>query len=353
MEVSLICIGYGKTPLIYAIEYRTCLSDPSEEDLIEFLVRNGSNVNHVDMSGLTPLFYAIYRGVPSIVAILLENHADYHFENFLGYSPFRYALGCLSYSNPNEEDIYLGRLKVVEILLEKFQSNRDELKQAIIGSTPNIPYLFPLFDFIFYCRMENRSNLESIAWEIFQTTSWPCPRTYGNLLIGQNLIVFHQHLEHIVYFLQRMYIDNYQQLLLFYLQRVIKETESSNRFFFLLFCAFLEMSGNHLYTNMLRYFLDNQRIYLFKQRREMIKSILILCQQAPIRLTALCRRKVRQTIQTSIDRHVFSFDRILPRNLQRYVLLEELSSFIYTPPTTKRLLNLIEQSIFTSKILLQ
>ena len=339
--------------MIYAIEYRACLSDPSEEDLIEFLIGKGSNVNHVDMSGLTPLFYAIYRGVPSIVEILLENHADYHFENFLGYSPFRYALGCLSYSNPTEEDIYHGRLKVVDILLDKFQSNREELKQAIIGSIPNIPYLFPLFDFIFYCRMENRPHLETIAWEIFQNTSWPCPRAYGNLLIGQNLIVFHQHLEHIVYFLQRMYIDNYQQLLLFYLQRVIKETESNNRFLFLLYCAFVEMAGNDLYTNMLRYFLDNQRIYLFKQRREMIKSILILCQQAPIRLTALCRRKVRQTIQTSIDRQLISFDRILPKNLQRYVLLEELSSFIYTP-TTKRLLHLIEQSISpSSRILFQ
>lgn len=332
--------------MIYAIEYRTCLSESSEEDLIEFLIHKGANVNHVDMSGLTPLFYAIYRGIPSIVEILLENHADYHLENFLGYSPFRYALGCLSYSNPSEEEIYIGRLKVVEILLEKFQSNREELKQAIIGSIPNIPYLFPLFDFLFYCRMENRTDFECIAWEMFETTPWPCSHTYGNLLIAQNLIVFHPHIEHIVYFLQRMYIDNYQQLILFYLQRVIKEKESSNRFFLLLYCAFADMTGNHGYTKMLRYLLENQRIYLFKQRREMIKSILMLCQQAPIRLAALCRGKVRQLIETSIDRRLWSFDGILPKNLQRYVILDELSSFI-SIPTTKRLLTLFDQSIST------
>ena len=72
------------------------------------------------MSGLTPLFYAIYRGISSIVKILLDNNADYKFENILGYSPFRYALGCLSYSNSNEKK----RLDVVEILLEKFQMNK-------------------------------------------------------------------------------------------------------------------------------------------------------------------------------------------------------------------------------------
>lgn len=339
-------IGYGKTPLIYAIEYRTCLSEPSEEDLIEFLIHKGANINHMDMSGLTPLFYAIYRGIPSIVEILLDNHADYQLENFLGYSPFRYALGCLSYSNPTEEEIYINRLKVVEILLEKFQSNREELKQAIIGSMPNIPYLFPLFDFLFYCRMEHRHDFERIAWEMFESTSWPCPRTYGNLLIAQNLIVFHPHIEHIVYFLQRMYIDNYQQLILFYLQRVIKEKESSNRFFLLLYCAFTDMTGKNLYTNMLKYLLENQRIYLFKQRREMIKSILMLCQQAPVRLAALCRRKIRQIIETSIDRRLCTIDGILPKNLQQYLILDELSSFI-SIPTTKRFLTLFEQSIST------
>jgi len=98
--------GFGKTPLIYAIEYRTLLSESTEEDLIRLLITNDANVNHVDMSGLTPLFYAIYRGISSIVKLLLHHHADYKFENFLGYSSFCYALGCLSYSNPCEEEIY-------------------------------------------------------------------------------------------------------------------------------------------------------------------------------------------------------------------------------------------------------
>ncbi len=297
------------------------------------MITKGADVNHVDMSGLTPLFYAIYRGIPSIVKILLENHADYKYENFLGYSPFRYALGCLSYANPIEEDIYFGRLTVVEILLEKFQSNKTELKYAIIGYTPTIPYLFPLFDFIFYCRNQIRFDLEDIGWEIFESIHWPC---HSNLIIAQNLIVFNQNIEHIVYFFQRMYIENYKQLIIFYLQRVIKDKESTNRFYFLLYCALIEMAGNHFYIDMLKSLLENQRIYLFKQRREIIKSILVRCQQAPIRLSGLCRRKIRQYIKSSIDRRI-SF---LPKHLQRYLILDELTSFIILP-TTKRLLFLI------------
>jgi ankyrin repeat protein len=343
-----VLIGYGKTPLIYAIEYRTCLSESNEEDLIRLLINKGADVNHVDLSGLTPLFYAIYRGIPSIVKILLDSNADYKYENFLGYSPFRYALGCLSYSNPNEEDIYFERLSIVEILLEKFQYNKIELKYAIIGYTPNIPYLFPLFDFIFYCRIQNRIDLEEIGWKTYEETHWPCNKTYGNLLIAQNLIVFNQNIEHIIYFLQRMYIENYKQLIIFYLQRVVKDKESINRFFLLLYCAFIEMNGNYYYIQMLKYLLENQRIYLFKQRRDIIKSILGLCQQTPIRLLGLCRQKIRQYIKSSIDQRI-SFDYLLPKNLQRYLILDELTSFIISP-TTKRLLYLIEQNSNSSLI---
>jgi hypothetical protein len=235
---------YGKTPLIYAIEYRTLLTDITEEDLICLLINKGADVNHIDMSGLTPLFYAIYRGIPSIVKLLLTHNADYKFENLLGYSPFRYALGCLSYANPSDEFIYQGRLNVVEILLDQFKSNEIELKQAIIGYSPHVPLLFPLFDFIFYCRTKTRYDLEQIGWNAFEETHWPCDMTYGNVLIAQNIIVFNHNIEHIVYFIQRMYITNYKQLIIFYLQRVIKDKESTNRFILLLYCAFIEMSGN-------------------------------------------------------------------------------------------------------------
>ncbi|CAF1507155.1 unnamed protein product, partial [Rotaria sordida] len=223
---------------------RTSLSETTEEDLICLLINKGANINHVDMSGLTPLFYAIYRGIPSIVKILLNNNANYKYENFLGYSPLRYALGCLSYSNPIEEDIYYERLNIVEILLEQFQLNEIELKYAIIGYIPNISYLFPLFDFIFYCRIKNYFDLENFGWKIFEETYWPCNITYSNLLLGQNIFVFNYNIEHIIYFIQRMYIENYQQLIIFYLQRIIKDKETINRFFLLLYCAFIEMGGN-------------------------------------------------------------------------------------------------------------
>ena len=98
---------------------------------------------------------------------------------------------------------------------------------------------------------------------------------------------------------------------------------------------------------MLKYLLENQRIYLFKQRREIIKSILGLCQQAPIRLLALCRRKIRQFTKSSIDRRI-ALDSILPKNLQRYLIIDELTSFIKLP-TSKRLSCLIEQSISCTK----
>ena len=102
-----------------------------------------------------------------------------------------------------------------------------------------------------------------------------------------------------------------------------------------------------LYVDMLRYLLETQRIYLFKQRRDIIKSILVLCQQAPMRLLALCRRKIRQFTKSSIDRRI-SLDYILPKNLQRYLIMDELTSFIISP-TSKRLLFLIEQSISYAK----
>ncbi|CAF1097145.1 unnamed protein product [Adineta ricciae] len=337
---------YGKTPLIYAIEYRASLFDSNEEDLIRLLITKGANINHVDMSGLTPIFYAIYRGIPAIVKLLLTYGADYTFENLLGYSPFRYALGCLSYTSPHESEIYRGRLDVVEILLKQFSTNENDLRQTIIGRTPNIPYLFPLFDFIFYCRMKALDSLEKIGWKIYEETNWPCPILYGNLLISQNLIVFNHNLEHIIYFLQRMYIENYRELILFYLQRIIKDKESTNRFGLLLYCALVEMGGTRSYVDMLKYLLENQRIYLFKQRREMIKTILILCQQAPLRLSALCRRKIRQGVQSSIDRRI-SPNEILPKNLQCYLILDELTLFS-SSPSNKRLLSLIEQSISIS-----
>ena len=240
----LLLIGFGKTPLIYAIEYRTLLSESIEDDLIRLLINQGANVNHVDMSGLTPIFYAIYRGISSIVKILLDYGADYKYENILGYSPLRYALGCLFHTNPNEEDLYHERLNIVEILLEQFKYNITELKQAIIGCLPNIPYLFPLFDFIFYSRIKYRHDLERFGWKIFEETQWSCPATYGNLLIAQNIIVFNHNIEHIIYFIQRMYIENYRQLIIFYLQRIIKDKESINRFYLLLYCAFIEMGGD-------------------------------------------------------------------------------------------------------------
>ena len=329
-------LGFGKTPLIYAIEYRTGLADG--EDLLRLLIEQGAHVNHTDMSGLTPLFYAIYRGVPSIVELLLTHHADYTLENCLGYSPLRYALGCLSYANPHEDSIYQSRLDIVEILLDRFDRNENELRQAIVGDRPTLTVLFPLFDFIFYARTKARLDLESIGWTAFEETRWPGDLISGQLLIAQNLVVFNQKISHLVYYLQRMSLVNYEALLIFYLQRVIKDRESTNRFLLLLYCAFVEQCQQQ-FIDMLHRLLDTQRIYLFKQRRETIKSLLGICQRAPVRLTALCRRTIRHRVKSSLARHL-TFDALLPKTLEDYLLLNELPSFVVSPST-----DLFHQSI--------
>ena len=340
-------LGFGKTPLIYAIEYR---SGSGEEDLLRLLLSQGADVNHTDLSGLTPLFYAIYRGVPSLVELLLDHQADYTLENCLGYSPLRYALGCLSYANPQEGSIYQSRLDIVGILLDRFDRNDASLRRAILGSRPSLPLLFPLFDFIFYSRSKARLDLEAIGWSAFEETSWPGDLTSGQLLIAQNLVVFNQKIEHLLYYLQRVYIVNYEPLLVFYLQRVIKERESSNRFLLLLYCAFVEQCEQR-FVAMLRRLLDTQRIYLFKQRRETLKCILLLCQQAPVRLTALCRRTIRQRLNSSIARRRRTFDSLLPRTLQEYLLLDELPSLITSPACSDRLLEQLIRPKMPSPVL--
>ncbi|CAF4741318.1 unnamed protein product, partial [Rotaria magnacalcarata] len=65
--------------------------------------------------------------------------------------------------------------------------------------------------------------------------------------------------------------------------------------------------------------------------------------RAPIRLLALCRRKIRQSIKSSIDRRI-EFNSILPKSLQQYLILDELTSFMISS-TSNRLFSLIEQSI--------
>ncbi|CAF1144347.1 unnamed protein product [Adineta steineri] len=99
---------------------------------------------------------------------------------------------------------------------------------------------------------------------------------------------------------------------------------------------------------MLKSILESQRIYLFKQRRDMIKAILILCQQAPMRLSALCRRKIRQSTKSLIDKRI-ALDSILPKNLQQYLIIDELKLFL-SSLTSKRLLFLIQQSISYNKL---
>ncbi|CAF1480368.1 unnamed protein product, partial [Didymodactylos carnosus] len=333
--------GCRKTPLIYAIEYRTSLnSDQStnaNEDLIRFLIEKGANINHSDISGLTPLHYACYRGDVRIVDLLLTLKADYNFENALGYSPFRYSLGCLSYANPNDKDIYTKRLNVVELLVEQF--SRDELKKAIIGN--GIPFLFPLFDFLFYSLIQQRHDLEQIGWDTFLETCWPYDSTYGTSLVAQNILVFNQNLKHIIYFLQRMYLCDYTNLIIFYLQRVLNDKEP-NRFLLLLYCTFVDYG--HLSKQIFKTLLYTQRTYLFKLRRDSIKSLIHLCQQTPPRLLFLCRKTIRQILQTAIHRKIDLLENYIPKNLKNYLLLDELQLFS-TPITMKKVMSLVNKSI--------
>ena len=111
--------------------------------------------------------------------------------------------------------------------------------------------------------------------------------------------------------------------------------------------SFFHLSKLRNYVEMLRFLLETQGIYLFKQRREMIRTLLQLCRRAPIRLLAQCRQKIREHLQCAIDRRLLQ-NVFLSKSLENYLLIDELNSFVHLP-TSQRLFVLIEESMIDVK----
>ena len=69
------------TPLLIAAKNRECL------DNITLLIERGANVNMVDASGSTALFYLAYKGDTEVVVYLLKQGADVTLKNNRGTMP--------------------------------------------------------------------------------------------------------------------------------------------------------------------------------------------------------------------------------------------------------------------------
>ena len=92
---------YGKTPLHLAVED----NDP-EEEVIEFLIKKGADINAKDVKGLTPLHSAIWSGNVEIARLLIEEEADVTAEDKNGYTPVYYA-------------VWKDQCEIVELLIKK------------------------------------------------------------------------------------------------------------------------------------------------------------------------------------------------------------------------------------------
>jgi len=95
----------GESPLITLIKINS-YSKEEQEDVIERLIRGGSNVNFVDSIGNTPLVYAIQRKSLDITKLLIKNDAD------INYIIERTHQSILMYA------IEIGELEIIKLLVE-------------------------------------------------------------------------------------------------------------------------------------------------------------------------------------------------------------------------------------------
>lgn len=75
---------YGSTPLSFA-------SQAGHKQIVEFLIKNGANVNHESKSGRTPLCFASEKGHKEVVEILIDNGAKADLDKSRWFSPILIA----------------------------------------------------------------------------------------------------------------------------------------------------------------------------------------------------------------------------------------------------------------------
>ncbi|CAF0981438.1 unnamed protein product [Adineta ricciae] len=323
-EILIECGGYvnisdrnGKTPLIYALEY------PSSKytlDLISYLIEHGADVNHRDEHGLTPLHYACYRADYQSMKLLVEHQADISIENSIGYNILRYALSCLSYTSPFEHAQYTNRLCIVDLLVNQY-SIGSYLSHAIIGKSHSHVHLFPLFDFLSYSLIRQRTDLEDFAWNIFLNLHLTKQLTCTLESSIQHTFIYSHYFSHVIYLSQRFHITNYLLFFSNYLERVTVDAEP-NRFCVLLYTIHVD-HGLTLVQSMS----EHLNVPLDYSRRCILEKLISKSLEKPEQLKFYCRRSIRKSLSMGI--HCKLKGICLNKHLKDYILLRELDFFIF------------------------
>ena len=198
--------------------------------------------------------------------LLIEYQADISIENAIGYNirkfnrisilanqlfPVRYALSCLSYTSPFEHAQYTNRLSIVDLLVNQY-SIGPCLSHAIIGKNHGHVHLFPLFDFLSYSLIRQRTDLEDFAWNIFLNLHLSKQLTCTLESSIQHTFIYSHYFSHVVYLSQRFHIANYLLFFSNYLERVTVDAKP-NRFCLLLYTihvdhglTFVQSMSEHL-----------------------------------------------------------------------------------------------------------
>ena len=70
----------GWSPIYYAID----TGENGYPEIVDLLLKNGSEVNYKDSKGITPLHLSAYKGQDDNIEILLKNKADPNIKDILG-----------------------------------------------------------------------------------------------------------------------------------------------------------------------------------------------------------------------------------------------------------------------------
>ena len=120
----------GHPPLCYAIRHSN-----NRINAVEFLLKNGAQVNAGDGRLMTPLHWAAYVGCPEVAQILLEHGADVGAQDDSGQVPLHFVsdLGDMNYKDDLDEG---ERLALARLLLAGDRGDRDVNAQDLNGETP-------------------------------------------------------------------------------------------------------------------------------------------------------------------------------------------------------------------------
>lgn len=114
---------------------------------IKHLIEEGADVNSKDVSGDTPLYYAVINIFHNCVKLLIENGADVNNQNNEGFSPLLASLSVMSYNFRRNKETYC---KIIDILIENgadmnlknksghdvFDVRNEDIKKYIIDKFP-------------------------------------------------------------------------------------------------------------------------------------------------------------------------------------------------------------------------